>query len=317
MKNRDTITFGLCGDVMIGRLVDESGAAIWGDLLPLLHSTDFTLANLEAALTHSKKIVPKVFNFKSDPKHVAWLKEAKFDIVNLANNHVLDYDVEGLLETLKTLDRANILHVGAGIDSAGAKKAVIVAKHGIKVGVIGFSDNEPGWKALQNRPGIHYVDIDDYDEVVDQVIELKKKADIVIVSQHIGPNMVARPDRQKRKLCRALIDAGADIVHSHSAHIFQGVERYKKGVILYDAGDFVDDYYVDPGLRNDRSFFFMVELTKVGPIKLTLVPTLISNLQVNLAPLDEAEAAMDRMELLSKEFDTHFTRTSQGLVAIF
>lgn len=69
------LTFGFCGDVMIGRLIDEHGDRIWGDLLPLLRNTDLTLANLEAALTHSETIVSKVFNFKSVPKHVAWLKE--------------------------------------------------------------------------------------------------------------------------------------------------------------------------------------------------------------------------------------------------
>src|SRR5687768_10746163 len=105
-----SITIGLTGDVMIGRLVNDhlanaSPHYIWGDLLPILRSTDFNLINLETTLTKSKKIVPKVFNFKSDPKNVQTLKEARIDMVNLANNHVLDYGEEGLLETLSTLDK--------------------------------------------------------------------------------------------------------------------------------------------------------------------------------------------------------------------
>ena len=93
---KESITIGLAGDVMIGRLVDEylykaEPSYIWGDFLPILKSTDINLINLEAALTNETKKVAKVFNFKSDPTHVASLLEGPIHIVNLANNHVLDY----------------------------------------------------------------------------------------------------------------------------------------------------------------------------------------------------------------------------------
>src|SRR5262245_12899100 len=103
-----SITIGLAGDVMIGRLVNEAlehlpPRYIWGDMIPTLQATDLNLINLEAALTHENRPVPKVFNFKADPQKVRVLTEGKIDLVNLANNHILDYGEAGLLETLATL----------------------------------------------------------------------------------------------------------------------------------------------------------------------------------------------------------------------
>src|SRR5438128_8476511 len=99
---------GFAGDVMIGRMVDEKlqdapPAYVWGDLLSALNSTSCNIVNLETALTLTRRAVPKVFNFKSHPEHVLWLKEANISLVNLANNHLLDYSEQGLLDTLTTL----------------------------------------------------------------------------------------------------------------------------------------------------------------------------------------------------------------------
>src|SRR5262245_51611524 len=96
-----TIVIGLTGDVMMGRLVNEyldeaPLQSIWGNLLSELLQTDLNLINLEAALTKSEKEVLKVFNFKADPYKVQGLKEARIDVVNIANNHILDYSEEGM-----------------------------------------------------------------------------------------------------------------------------------------------------------------------------------------------------------------------------
>ena len=269
----DSILIGITGDVMIGRLVDKvmevnPPSYIWGDTLPLITSTDFNLFNLEAALTTCKEEVFKVFNFKADPNRVESLLLAKTSLVNLANNHSLDYTEKGLIETLGVLDKANIPHVGAGINIEDAKKAHITNVHGINIGIIGLTDNEPGWKAGITNPGTNYVEIvqEALEDVKRQVTELKKKVDILILTIHWGPNMRQRPPQHFIDFAHALIEAGVDIFHGHSAHIFQGMEIYKNRVIFYDTGDFIDDYYVDPTLRNDRSFFFVVEVNKKGPL---------------------------------------------------
>ncbi len=298
------ITIGLAGDVMIGRLVNAfldtaPMEAIWGDVLSELLDTDLNLINLESALTRSSLAVPKVFNFKADPEKAAALKKGRIDVVNLANNHVLDFSEEGLFDTIETLDRAGIAHVGAGKNRDEARKPAILTRKGISVGIVGYTDNEPGWKAEEHKPGIHYIEVGDLDTVLEDILPLRDQVDVLIVSIHWGPNMRSFPSAAFIEFARALIENGVDILHGHSAHIFQGYEIYKKGLILYDTGDFVDDYYVDPHLRNDRSFFFKVHVSKEGFQQLEMIPVKIEGCCVHLAKGKEAEAILEKMRYLN------------------
>lgn len=308
--NKNSVIIGFCGDIMIGRLVNEQLAVVsfshlWGDLLPHLRGVDLLIGNLEAALTYSQDEVAKVFNFKSDPHHVQVLKEAGFNLVNLANNHILDYGEAGLLETLTTLDTVAIAHVGAGCNLGDARRPVIIERQGIRIGVLGFTDNEPGWLAGEERPGIAWIEIGDISAVEKEIKELRNNVDLLVVTLHWGPNMIERPTGQFVQFAHDLIDLGVDIIHGHSAHIFQGVEFYKNSIIIYDSGDFVDDYMVDTFLRNDRSFFFEIEVDANGPRKVTLTPTLIQEMQVNAADGSDRDEAIQRMQSLSKEMGTH------------
>lgn len=310
---------GLMGDVMIGRLVNEQldevpTTYIWGDLLPILKSHDLNLINLEAALTTSSRLVPKVFNFKADPKKVQALVDASIHVVNLANNHVLDYSEEGLLETLQTLDQAGIQHVGAGRNLKEASHPVIVARQGITVGILGCTDNEPTWLATKTRPGTKYLEVGDLDAIRKDILDLRPRVDILILSIHWGPNMRERPSRQFVQFAHDLIDLGVDLIHGHSAHIFQGVEVYKGKFILYDTGDFIDDYYVDPYLRNDRSFLFQVRCSKKGIQSLELLPALIQNFRVNQAKGQEVQKILQQMQKLSQEMNTSFDNKDGKLI---
>lgn len=300
------------GDVMIGRLVNERlshvhPSYIWGDLLPLLKETDINLANLETTLTKSRMIIPKVFNFKADPEKVRSLQEANINIVNLANNHILDYSTEGLQETIATLDKAGILHVGAGSTEVEAKKPAVTIWKEIRIGVLGCTDNEPTWKATDAKEGTVFLDASTIDPIKQELKKLRAIVDILILSIHWGPNMKERPSKQFIQFAHQAIDCGVDIIHGHSAHIFQGIEFYHGGLILYDTGDFIDDYAVDPLLRNDRSFFFIVEAGKEGVLALYLIPTLISDCQVNMAVGTGCAETMQRVKMLSKEFNCPLT----------
>ena len=309
----ETITIGFAGDTMLGRLVNETikkeGFLYpWGNILQQLKQHDLNIINLETTLTWSTNAVPKVFNFKSDPPHVQVLAEGNIDVVNIANNHIKDFNDEGLLETIKTLDDAHIKHVGAGISDTKARTPVILEKKGIKIGILGATDNESTWLAGPEKPGTNYFSTDNMQTLLTDITAAKKQADIVIVSLQWGPNKREKPSQDFIKAAHSMVDAGADIIHGHSAHIFQGVEIYKNALIMYDTGDFVDDYAVYPDLRNDRSFIFVVQVTKNGPQKLTLIPILISNMQVNNAPDYDAQESIARMQQLSKQFGTLFKK---------
>lgn len=296
-----SIVIGFVGDIMLGRLVNKkisqtSYDSPWGNVASLLKKNDLNIGNLETTLTTSTDKIIKAFNFKSRPSNVKVLSAGHIHIVNLANNHILDFSVPGMIETIKALDKAHILHVGAGKNLAEAQKPVIITKKGVKIGIIGITDNEEGWAAQKNKPGTFYVRVGDVKRITPIIKNLRPQVDILIVSNQWGPNMREYPTKEFQKFAHDLIDAGVDIFHGHSAHILQPIEWYNKKLILYDTGDFIDDYAIDPILRNDQSMLFNVTVNKNGVQKLDMIPLIIKNIQVNKADDKEAQAILKTIE---------------------
>jgi poly-gamma-glutamate synthesis protein (capsule biosynthesis protein) len=311
------VTVAMTGDVMLGRGVDEALKQFgpthpWGDVRPLLNQADLAIVNLECVVgsrgqpwTRS----PKTYHFRADPIAIESLKCAGIDCVTLANNHVLDYEEEALLEMLALLEQAGIASTGAGRNLAESRRPALVDARGLRVGVIAFTDNEPGWAAKPSALGTNYVPIllDEWAMgPIRQSIDRARSegADLVVFTIHWGPNLIERPSPLFREFAHAVIDAGADLVFGHSAHVFQGIELYKGCPIIYDAGDFVDDYVVHAHLRNDWGLLFRLEVDGAKLQRIELIPTLIRNRQVNCASNHEFEAIAARIEALSAEFGT-------------
>lgn len=273
-------------------------------MLGTLRETDLNLVNLETTLTRSERAVPKAFNFKADPDRVRSLGEARITVCNVANNHILDFGAEGMEETLTVLDRAGILHVGAGRTIEEARRPVILTRKGLSVGVLGCTDNEPGWVAGADRPGTHHVSAGAPESLERLVRSIRGAVDLLILTIHWGPNMRQRPSEEFVRFAHRMVEAGVDVLHGHSAHVFQGVEVYRSRLILYDTGDFVDDYYVTPSLRNDRSFLFLLKVDRKGLRALEMIPVLISELRVNRARGKDQAETIGRMRALSKPFGT-------------
>ncbi|HCG99899.1 MAG TPA: poly-gamma-glutamate biosynthesis protein [Actinobacteria bacterium] len=302
------------GDVMLGRGVNKvlqqvPPEYVWGDTLDIIREADYSLINLECALTFHEHLwdrTLKAFYFKADPEQaIATLKAANITCACIANNHTLDFQEKGLLDTLQTLDEAGICRAGAGRDIVEARAGVYREVRGFTIGLIAFTDNEPDFAAVSGRPGVNYIpvspDTPAVKPLLDAVAAAKEKADIVIVSAHWGPNMRFRPPREFRAFAHRLIDAGADIFHGHSAHNFQAIEAYKGKPIFYDTGDFIDDYAVDPIFRNDQSFIFAVDLDGVHIESIDLYPVHLDFAQTNLATGYEFDEIAARMEELSAE----------------
>jgi len=316
----------IVGDVMLGRLVNDymrqvSPDYFWGDTLPLIMSADFSLINLECALTKSATPwtrTPKVFHFRADPAPaIAVLKAARISAVDLANNHVLDYETDGLQETLRTLRDAGIPCCGAGLNIHEAAAPAVVDVAGIRVAVIGATDNLPEWLATTDTPGVNYVEItpEGAARLAEAVRTARAAADLLILSLHWGPNMRQRPADAFIRFAHEMLDAGADIIHGHSAHIFQGLEIYRKKVIMFDTGDFIDDYAVEPFLRNDQGFLFELAAGAGGVSNVVMHPTLIENFQANLARGKDRDEILDRMTALCAERGTRVERHGNRLVA--
>lgn len=304
----------LVGDVMLGRLINkvlqrEPPEYPWGDTLDIFKKTDLRICNLECVISDKGQpwtITPKVFHFRSDSKNVAVLKKAKINMVSLANNHALDYEEEALLDCLEILDRNHIEYAGAGINSVEVSSTAVMEIAGLKVGMVAFTDNEPDWEAI-DQPGVFYVPVDLEDvraKVLMQTVEkAKKDVDLLIVSAHWGPNWGYRPEPNHIPFAKTLIDAGADIIFGHSAHVFQGIEIYKGKLILYSTGNFIDDYAVDEIERNDQSFIFLAETEEKKIVRLKLYPTVIRNMQAKKAQGDEQVEITAKMKDLCNELD--------------
>ena len=303
---------GLLGDVMLGRLVNERLRRVaadypWGDTDSVLRQADLTIANLECVLAAGgEPAAGKVFHFRSDPKNVASLLSAGIGMVSLANNHVLDYGAGAFGEMLPALDAAGVLHAGAGLDRDAARRPAVRRVAGAAVGLIAFTDNQPDWEA-DAGPGVFYVPVVDSDRRVAELLALvrrtKARVNLLVVSAHWGPNWGSGAPSEHRELARGLIEAGADVVYGHSPHIFRGIEVFRNRPIIYSAGDFVDDYAVDPLERNDQSFIFLLVTDGGTPLGLRLYPTLIADFQARLAGRGSRQIT-ERMQRLSRHLGT-------------
>ena len=277
---------GFVGDVMLGRHVSAHlermpPADFLGDLPSILAGCDGVIANLESPLTdHSEKWSGcwKAFHFRAIPSAIDWLHAARVRAVSLANNHILDFGTQGLLDTRRHLDAAGIAHAGAASTIEHAMAGVLVRVGPLTFGLLGITDNMPEWQYPDQGACTFYARIDDNPATTgairDQAHALRRAgADVIVLSIHWGwmPIPIVDPPYRYRRFARRAIDCGVDIVHGHSSHLLQGVEAYGRGLILYDTGNFMDDYWVFPGFPMDRSAMFMVEFRAAVPARVSIV----------------------------------------------
>lgn len=302
------LRLAFAGDVMLGRLVNESltqggdPARPWGDLLPTLWNADLFFVNLECALTTRTERWSdggyKPFYFRADPAVVETLKRGRVDFASLANNHICDFGTAGLLDTVATLDAAGIAHAGAGTDRWGAREPALLTVGDTRVAVVAWADYPAEWAATPGTAGINYTPItlarEYFDEIRVAVAVARERADLVVFSMHWGPNMRPHPRPEFRAFAHAVIEAGVDIFWGHSAHVVQGAEVLGGRVVLYDAGDFVDDYAVDPHLRNDLSALFVVEVKPPAVEGVEVIPVRIDDLQVSRSQGRDREWFVER-----------------------
>jgi poly-gamma-glutamate capsule biosynthesis protein CapA/YwtB (metallophosphatase superfamily) len=302
------------GDTMLGRLVKDEISRFGpdyplGPIANLMQRADLTIVNLECAITGTDRLwpgAPKAFYFGAPPQAVQSLLGAGVDIVSLANNHTLDYGIDGLKQTLRSLRRHRIRYAGAGVDLDEALAPAIVERNGIRLAMAAFCDHQADFAAQVNVPGIAYLDLDDESAALDawrNALEPLRRAavDWPILSLHWGPNMVFRPSGTFKRLAHAAIDMGWKILFGHSAHVFHGVEIYRGCPIMYAAGDLVDDYYVDPDFDNDHQLLFELELTREALRRIRLYPIFIENCQTVLATDLQTATIVKRVTALSAE----------------
>jgi poly-gamma-glutamate capsule biosynthesis protein CapA/YwtB (metallophosphatase superfamily) len=301
------VRLALAGDTMLGRAVAlvlerrPPQSLVADEIVEMTRAADLFVLNLECCISERGEPVPKWFNFRAPPQAVETLLHLGVDCVTLANNHALDYGPEALLDTFEHLRAAGIRWAGAGENVEQARAPVVL--RGLPI--VAFADHEASAAAGPGRPGIAYADLQE--GVPDWLLE---RASGALICPHWGPNMTPEPLPYVRAAAQELLEAGAALVAGTSAHVFQGVE----GNVIYDLGDFIDDYRVDPVLRNDHGLLFFIELEAGAPRRIEAVPIRLEYAYTRLAHDKEADWIRKRFREACAAFGTEVREENGRLV---
>jgi poly-gamma-glutamate synthesis protein (capsule biosynthesis protein) len=275
---------------------------IWGDALAELERRrpDARIVNLETAVTQSTEPEPKGINYKMNPANVGAITEAGIDCCVLANNHVLDWGLPGLIETLTTLEQAGVRCAGVGRDqtSAAAPATVPVAGEA-RLLVYALASPTSGvpaaWAASAHKPGVNL--LPSFSEacaqvIADEIHAAKRPGDIVVLSIHWGPNWGYDIPDEQIAFAHRLIDSGAaDVIHGHSSHHVKGIEVYRQKLILYGCGDFIDDYEGISGYEEFRDDLVLMYFPVIRAADGTLAGLDMVPLQIRCMRLHHARPA--------------------------
>lgn len=325
VKKEQPLSIVAVGDIMLGRGVGSrlekqslSYTHVFEKVADILKEGDVIFGNLEAAITdrthgltaYSKTNKTGKFVLKSSTKSFEALKYAGFNMLSLANNHILDYYQEGLFDTIDILKENGIAFSGAGNNLEEARKPAIIEKNGLKIGLLSYTDfadivyaGDPriSFAAGENKAGVAP---NKYEYIKEDIANIRSEVDILMVSLHWGVEESFEILPEQVELAHDLIDSGVDVILGHHPHQFQGMEVYKGKPIFYSLGNFIFDQN-DP--ENQESFIVNMQFmgTKLTSISATPVRT-IGKVQVVPVFGDDARELLKREAELSSKLGTDF-----------
>ncbi len=302
MSNNETkilITGDFCPINRIEKLaIEKDYEAIFNDFIDVFHENDLIITDLECPLTKSESAREKIGpHQKAHPDCIGILNHVGIRLVALANNHIMDYNTEGALDTIELRKANNISTVGIGRNQEEAAKHFSLSINGKRIAIMNFADNEflttPD-ASLRCNP-INPVQLF-YD-----IADARSINDYVVVIIHAGNEFYELPSPRTKRLYRYIIDAGADAILSHHTHAFSGYEIYNSKPIFYGLGNFIYDW---PGKRNVRwNMGYLVRLLLSDKIDFEIIPLKQNNEKPGLSHLDAVETEafnkeMDRLNLI-------------------
>jgi len=259
-----------------------------------LSGNDIVFGNLETPITIGREIMTGEMIFRSNPGTEKALKKAGFSILSLANNHTMNFNQKGLLDTLNYLEQAGIKYVGAGENEEQAYQPIYIDSKGIKFAFLAY--NNPilvpqSYEAEKNRPGIAFMKVENMKKAI---IETKQKVDFVIISIHGGTEYTNELNSFQVNFAHSAIDAGADLVIGHHPHVIQKLEKYKGKYIFYSLGNFVFDQMWSQETR--QGLIIKAYFSKDGINKISLLPVIIENFsQPRPANEQETEVILQKL----------------------
>ncbi len=240
------------GDVMLDRgvkysvtknLGDDYGQ-LFGPVKEVLRNYDLLFANLEGPISDRGTDIGGQYSFRFDPAVAPVLKTAGFDVLSVANNHAFNWSETAFTDTLEYLAAEGIVYVGGGFSGRKAYQEKIINVGGVRLAFLAFNEFKAGGViASSTRAGIALIS---EKEVKVSVARAKSAADLVIVSYHFGTEYQTTPTAYQKKYAELAIDAGADLIIGHHAHVVGTLAQYKNAYIIYSLGNFIFDQYFSP-----------------------------------------------------------------------
>ncbi len=270
--------------------------ALFTDTGSLFADRDFVFVNLECALTEHDRAIKKFGPPLKAPKETAKvLKKMGVTCCGLSNNHVFDYGIRGIEDTLEALRDAGLDSTGFGMNYEDSRKSYTYEKNGERLCIIAVCEHEYSY-ALENRMGSR--PFDEYDTVED-VRAAKATHDRVVVLYHGGKEQCEYPSPRLRRLCRALARNGADAVICQHSHCIGGYEQYEGCHILYGQGNshFVKDYKL-PSWHTSLAVLYDTEENRM-----TFVPLRSNGQGIALATGEDREKILEGFEALSRSLE--------------
>ncbi len=314
----------------IPRHVDPS--YIWGTALNEWNRAqpDARIVNLETSITQSEDYLPKGINYRMSPENASCLAAAAIDCCILANNHVLDWGRDGLLDTLRTLERLKIKVAGAGrnLDEASAVATLDISNKG-RVLVFALASVTSGtprsWASTAHSAGVNLLqDLSDDSatSIAETIAKTKQPHDIIVVSIHWGANWGYDVADEQRRFAHALIDkADVSIVHGHSSHHAKAIEVYRNRLILYGCGDFLNDYEGIRGYEEYRGdlglmYFVDIEVDTRNLTALDIVPLQVRQFRLNRASAEDIDWIAQTLDRASRTFGAGVARAANGHLSL-
>ena len=225
-SNMNNFVNGDINKIVDKRIIDE------------LNSVDFRLFNLEVPLTDKVEPIIKLGpNLIASTNAIQGIKKLNPSLLCIANNHIMDQGEQGLFSTINLLDQYNIDYVGAGENLTKAYKPYIIEKAGKRIGIYACAEHE-FTIATDEKAGANPFDSL---ESLDHIYNLKQKCDYVIVLYHGGKEHYRYPSPYLQKVCRKIVEKGADLVICQHSHCIGAFEQYKDSTIVYGQGNFLFD----------------------------------------------------------------------------
>src|SRR3989344_2385248 len=274
------------GDINMGRQTGQKILA--GDtnyafkyISSELQKPDITSGNLESQLADlggETQSPTNEYRFAGPPTSADGIKNAGFDIVSIANNHMWDYGRDRLFETIDNLERVGVKYVGASQDPAKVYEPTILEVNRQKIAFCAVTDILNGY---EKSGATEYVALADPDKLIPAIISIKDTVDWIVVSIHWGSEYMAQPSKARVELGPRLIDAGVAVVIRHHPHVPQGVEEYNGGVIFYSLGNFA--FWQPMTYWTQHSFMADIQLRPTGRVEYNPV-AIAAGWQPRLAP---------------------------------